>query len=245
LELLQVAFTPLDPPSVALEPGPFQPRGYFRRAATFWGRFAGYCFKLDDRGLGYYRDPSQGPAWHEQLDTGGRSEPRSPLQLQRLDADGTPKPYYQQSPGHKTPASLRPSSPRATSARGSENTNPLNSTQFNEFAITQHLNRATGSFAKGTHEYLPLPEDEDEAYRALVQSACRAFERTTMGVVQFYNLVNKLKRFFVTPDEIAAGLRQLTSLDLHPSDPAVRRLLRVLDPAETFEISLPMLKKHW
>lgn len=230
----EVVFTPLDPPSPTLEAGPFQPRGYFRRASTFMGKFSGYCFKLDDRGLGYYRDPSQGPAWYEQLQPSqqqddGRNNPFdawSPLQP-LFDVTGVgavPKPYYQQTPGHKSPSSLKAAntnnnSPRASPTHrqspttrfvsGSENFNSMNATQFDEFAITQQPNqqsngRMSGSFSKGTHEYLPLPDNEEEAYDELLDSARSAFGRMALGVVQFYNLVNNKKRFFVTPNEIAA-----------------------------------------
>jgi len=232
----KVAFTPLEPPSPTLEAGPFRPRGYFRRASTFMGKFSGYCFKLDDRGLGYYRDPSQGPAWYDQLqpspnhpsDATGKNpfDVWSPLQpLFNVEGGAVPKPYYQQTPGHKSPSSLKAAnnsgnSPRASPtnrmspttsryASGSENFNSMNATQFDEFAITQQpnnpsSNRTGGSFSKGTHQYLPLPNNEQEAYDVLIASACSAFERMAMGVVHFYNLVNKMKRFFVTPNEITA-----------------------------------------
>jgi len=85
----------------------------------------------------------------------------------------------------------------------------MNATQFDEFAITQQPNqqsngRMSGSFSKGTHEYPPLPDNEEEAYDELLDSARSAFGRMALGVVQFYNLVNNKKRFFVTPNEIAA-----------------------------------------
>jgi hypothetical protein len=47
-----VSFTALTPApldGLVLDPGPFEPRGLFRRSGRWQGGFGGYCFKLGER----------------------------------------------------------------------------------------------------------------------------------------------------------------------------------------------------
>ena len=67
--------------------------------------------------------------------------------------------------------------------------------------------------------------------------------RLMFGPGQFYNFVNKQKRFYVTPEEVAGGLRQLTNLDVHLGHPAVRTLVQKLDPG-THPLPPPQLLRR-
>jgi len=54
----------------------------------------------------------------------------------------------------------------------------------------------------------------------------KALARLMMGPKEFYNLVNKQKRFYVAPADIASGFRTLTNYDVTVASPAFQIIIR-------------------